>query len=1047
MEQKLPDQKSVFNPAWITGTAFIFLFAFVSSALAQRTISGTVLSAVDSSPIPGVNIVVKGTSIGTSSDAEGKFALGLPGSSEGPSGSEVLVFSFIGFNTQEVPIGNRSNITVSLSTEAKELSEIVVTALGVSREKKALGYTVQEVKGDQLDKARETNLVSALAGKVAGVNVTSGANGIGGSVRVVIRGQTSISGDNQPLFVVNGIPIDNSSPGSNGSGMNIDYGNGAGEINPNDIESMTVLKGPNASALYGSRAANGVILITTKSGKGKQGLGLSFNSTTSFEKPLLLPDFQNEYGQGRGGNYVIGDGGRSWGPPLDGRLMAVPVNTEYPPKDGEMVPWVPYPNAMKEFFETGVTLNNGVSLTTGNENGNFRLSYSNLDQKGMVPNTDLMRHTVAMSANYSLNDKLSINTNFNYVNTNSDNRTVTGYGTESIVYTWLWEGRQVRTDKMRDYWFKGYEGTRPFTYNFSFNDNPYYTVYENLNGMYRNRVFGNLTANYDFTPELSLMVRTGVDYSNERRDSRRTVGSISFPQGMYRQEQVFFEERNTDFLLTYTKQVSSDFNIKVSAGGNQMNQKRQTLSNQANQLNIPGVYNLGNSRIPVDVYQYDSKYRINSLYAFSTIAFRNSIFLDLTARNDWSSTLPANSNSYFYPSVSLSTVITDLIPVFESPALSFAKLRVSWAQVGNDTDPYRLRNVFNYSTPWQSLQAVSEPASIPNANLVPESINTFEIGADIRFLNNRVGVDVAYYDTRSKDQILNIPIDQTSGYTSRFLNAGEIRSRGLEVVLNATPVKTESQFEWNVSLNWAANRAKVVSLVEGIDTYSLASRHISVQARVGGRMGDMYGTGFMRDPDGNIIHLNGIPVNNPTQMKLGNYNPDWTAGLYNTFRFKGVSLGVLFDYRHGGEIYSYTITRGNVAGQLVESLAGRENGYVGPGVIQNEDGTFSPNDVSTTAERYWGAYYIGESATFDATYLKLREMTLGYTIPNRFMGNVPIRDLTIQAVGRNLVLWTDVPHVDPDTGGLSGGGNFLPGIDDFALPTPRSIGFNINFKL
>jgi TonB-linked SusC/RagA family outer membrane protein len=1022
--------------------AFLFVLMTCSAAMAQEfSVSGKVMSGEDQSPLPGVNILLKGSNSGTITDADGNFSV------KASSGTDVLVFSFVGFLTQEVLIDGRSTITVILASDAQKLNEVIVTALGVSRDKRALGYTVQEVKGEQLDQARETNLLSTLAGKIAGVNVTNGSNSLGGSVRVVIRGQTSLAGDNQPLFVVNGVPIDNSVVGSNQRGMSIDYGNGASEINPNDIESMTVLKGPNAAALYGSRAANGVILITTKSGKNKKGLGLAFNSTTSFETPLRLPDFQNEYGQGRGGVYNIGDGGRSWGPKLDGRLIRVPVNTEFPPKNGEEVPWVPYPDAMKEFFETGVTLNNGLSLTTGNDKGNFRLSYSNLDQKGMVPNTDLKRNTIAVSGNYSLNDKISVNTNFNYVNTISDNRTVVGYGTESIVYTWFWEGRQVRTDKMRDYWFKGFEGTRPFTYNYSFNDNPYYTIYENLNGVKRNRVFGNIMLNYDITPELNLMLRTGLDFSNERRDSRRTFGSISFPLGMYRQEQEFFQELNSDFLLSYTRPINSSFTMKLAVGGNQMSQRRESLSNQADQLNIPAVYNLGNARIPVVISQYDSKYSINSLYAFATIGYRNAIFLDVTARNDWSSTLPVQNNSYFYPSVSLSGVISDLLKIPATSVLSFAKIRLSWAQVGNDTDPYRLRNVFNYSTPWQSLQAVTEPASISNSNLVPESINTFEVGTDIRLMKDRLGLDVSYYDTRSMNQILNIPIDQTSGYTSRFLNAGEIRSRGLEIVLNGTPIKTQSQFQWDVSLNWSTNVAEVVSLVDGIDTYSLGSRYVSVQARVGQRMGDMYGSVFKRDPAGNIIHLNGVPAQNSTQAKVGNYNPDWIGGLMNTFRFKGISLSVLMDYRKGGSIYSYTVTRGNVAGQLVESLVGRENGYVAPGVIDNGDGTFRPNDVNVSAETYWGAYYNAEAATFDATYLKLREMKLGYTLPNKLLGAFPIRDLTIQVVGRNLALWTNVPHFDPDTSGLTSNGTFLPGIEDYPLPTPRSIGFNINFKL
>ncbi len=1035
MKRKLPIKYSIRLVLFLAALSLLS----VPSAFAQRLISGTIVSAEDSSPMPGVNIMVKGTSSGTNSDAQGNFTI------EASDVNAILVFSFVGYNTQEVAVGSRTTISVTLETDAKQLSEVVVTALGVSREKRALGYTVQEVKGDQLDQARETNLVNSLAGKVAGVNITGGSNAIGGSARIVIRGETSLTGNNQPLFVVDGVPIDNSSRGSSQRGLDVDYGNAAGEINPDDIQTLTVLKGPNAAALYGSRAANGVILITTKSGKGKKGLGVSVNSTTSFETPLRLPDFQNAYGQGRGGVYNIGDGGRSWGPPLDGRLIAVPVNTEWPPKDGEIVEYLPQPNNVRDFYQTGRTLNNSVSITSASDQGSIRLSYTNLDQTGLVPNTDLKRNTLALNAQYKLSDKLSVTSTLNYVNSHSDNRTVVGYGAESIVYTWLWEGRQVPTDKMRDYWFKGREGVQPFTYNYRFNDNPYYTVYENTNGMNRNRLMGNVAATYQFTPEINLMVRSGIDFSNERRDSKRTPGSNAFPFGMYRQEQVYFEERNTDFLLTYDKTLNADWTLRVSAGGNQMDQRRDFLSNQANELNIPGIYNLGNSRIPVVVNQFDSRYRINSLYGFGQVGYKNSIFLDVTARNDWSSTLPVSNNSYFYPSVSLSTVLTEFLPISEKNILSFAKLRVSWAQVGNDTDPYRLRNVYNYATPWNNFQAVSEPASIPNIDLVPEAINTFEIGTDLKFFDRRVGLDIAYYDTRSKNQIINIPIDATSGYSSRFLNAGEIRSRGLEVMLTATPVLT-NDFQWEVNLNWSANRAQVVSLIEGIDTYVLNSRYVSVQARVGERMGDMYGRGTLRDPEGNPVLVNGLPQQTPELKKLGNYNPDWAAGLYNTLTYRGVSVGALLDYRHGGSIYTYTQVRGNVAGQLEESLDGRE-GKTWPGVKPVGDGTFVPNDIEVNAERYYGVFFNPEEGTYDATYLKLRELKIGYRVPNRFMGKLPIRDLTFQVVGRNLALWTNVPHIDPDTSGLTSGGNFLPGIEDMSLPTPRSIGFNINFKL
>ena len=1006
----------------------------------NRTISGTVSDA-ESNPIPGVNVLVKGTTQGTITDIDGNYQLSIP------ENAETLQFSFVGYKSVERAINNLSEVNVSMNVDARELGEVVVTALGVERETKALGYAVQEVKGENLVQARETNLVNSLAGRVAGVNVTGGSSSIGGSARITIRGESSLTGDNQPLFVVDGIPITNNINGSSQSGQEIDYGNGAAAINPDDVASISVLKGPNAAALYGSRAANGVILITTKSGKGTQGIGVSVNSNLTFESPLKLPDFQNQYGQGRGGEYNIGDGGRSWGPPLDGREIAVPVNTEWPPEEGEVVDWVPYPDNYKEFFQTGRTFNNNIAIAGSNEQGNFRLSYTKLGQTGIVPNTDQTRNTVALKAGYNLTEKLNVNVSANYINTVSDNRPVIGYGNESIVYTWIWEGRQVRTDKMEDHWVEGLEGVQPFTYNFRFNDNPYYTVYENLNGLDRNRLIGNVMLNYQFNDAWSVMLRTGTDLLNERRDSRRTPGSNAYRFGMYRLDKNTFNERNSDFLITYDKQVNSDIAVKISAGGNQMKQTREDLSARANELSVPGIYNLGNAKIPLENIQYDSEYRINSLYAFGQVAFKEMIYLDLTARNDWSSTLPEDNNSYFYPSVSLSAIMTDLLDAPSSSVLSFAKLRAGWAQVGNDTDPYRLRNVYYYGTPWEGNATVYESSTIANAELVPESVNTFEIGTDLRFLNDRLGLDVTYYDIRNKNQILSVPIDLTSGYTQRSLNAGEIRNHGWEAMLSASPLNNPEGLNWEVNVNWSRNQSEVLELAEGIQTYELPSRYISVQARVGEQMGDMYGRGFQRDPEGNIIHLNGIPQFTDELIKVGNYNPDWMAGIYNTFTFKGVSLGFLFDIRKGGDIYSRFLERGNESGQLVESLPGRENGYVGPGVMLTEEGNYVPNDVNVTAERYWGSgYFNPEQATFDASYVKLRELKLGYTFPNSLVSRTPFRNINFSLVGRNLFLWSDVPHIDPDTSALNGG-NILPGVEDMSLPSVRSYGFNLSFNL
>jgi TonB-linked SusC/RagA family outer membrane protein len=1018
--------------------AILFCVCFLSLPFLSlsQTIRGVVTDSIGQ-PLVGATVNIKGTSILTLTDNTGNYTIGQASAF---TLKDVIIFSSIGYQTAEVKFNGNTNINVKLTAVQNLLNEVVVTALGITNKKRALGYSVQEVKGDVLTQARETNLVNALAGRIAGVNVVNGSNSIGGSSKVVIRGETSLAGNNQPLFIVDGTPISNAVS----TARNVDYGNAAGEINPDDIETITVLKGPTAAALYGSRAGNGVILITTKKGKPNQGIGVSVNSTASMEKVMLLPDYQNSYGQGTGGAYNIGDGGRSWGPKLDGRDMKVPVNTENPPVNGEIIKWVPNPDNVKDFYETGHTLSNNIAISGGNDKGSLRLSYTNLTQTGLVPNTDQKRDNIALNAAYKFTDKLSVNTSVNYIETNSKNRTVIGYGNQSPVYTWIWEGRQVSTNKMRDYWFKGFEGTKPFTYNYRFNDNPYFGAYENLNGLNKSRLVGNVSLNYQFTPELSLLLRTGLDQSNERHDTRRAVGTNSFQQGMYSLDKLSYMEMNSDFLLSYEKELSSDWNIKVSAGGNQRSQTQESLTNTAGQLSIPGLYNLGNSAIPLVGSQFDSKYAINSLYGYGQFAYKNAIFLDVTSRNDWSSSLPTANNSYFYPSVSLSGVFSDFMQLPAKSALSYGKVRLSWARVGNDTRPYRLRNVYGYGTAWSTFQTVSEPSSIANANLLPEMLDTYEMGTEMRFFKNRLNVDFTYYNTISKNQIINLAIDPTTGYTSHSVNAGKIQSHGFEVMLNIIPVKNKS-FQWDVSMNWASNRAFVKELADGLDTYQLPSTVLSNQARVGGRMGDMYGTTFRRDPDGNIIYLNGITQDDPTLKLLGNYNPDWTAGISNNFNYKGIIASFLFDWRFGGEFYPYMYVRANEAGQLVESLEGRENGIVGKGVKLDASGKYVPNDVNVRGETYWGAYFNGEAGTFDGTWLKLREVKIGYAIPKKWLKRSPVKDISILLVGRNLALWTQVPHVDPDTSAMSGD-SVVPGSENMSLPSSRSFGFNLNFK-
>ena len=1057
----------------LSGIRFLWivsLFILVgSTAYAQeRSITGTV-TGEGGEPIPGVNILVKGTTQGTITDIEGQYRLSVP------EAAETMVYSFVGYQTKEVPIANQSTIDVQLMVDDTQLNEVVVTALGVERESKALGYAVQEVEGSSITQAREPNLINSLSGRVAGVQVTNGGSGVGSSARITIRGENSlIPGNNSPLFVVDGIPINNETRSVGGEGnMETDYGNGAGEINPDDIANISVLKGANATALYGSRGANGVILITTKSGRGTEGIGVSVNSSTMFERPLRIPNYQNQYGQGAGFAFAFGDGfgagvndniDESWGPRLDqGQDIPQhdsPTTNGYRGGDsdpsidrGEIIPtpWTSDPDNIKNFFRTGYTLSNNVALTGGNEKGNFRLSYTNLTSEGILPNTDLKRNTVAFNTEYSLTSKLKASASVNYITDQSDNRPNNSYGTENIMYLWVWFGRQIDMSSLENYWQPGLEGVQQFNYNYNWHDNPYLTMYENTNAFEKGRIIGNVQVTYDFTDNLKLMLRSGTDFFNELRLNRRAFSTQRYPFGQYREDKIYFQERNSDFLLTYNKQVNSDFDFTISLGGNRRDLTDRYNRTSANQLSIPEVYNFGNSRIPLVTVQNDQRKRVNSLYGFANFGYKGVLFLDVTGRNDWSSTLPENNNSYFYPSVSGSAILSDIFALSSNSALSFAKLRAGWAQVGNDTDPYQLRNVYNFQQPYGNIQRVSGSSLIANSNLKPERQTSFEIGTDLRFFNDRVRLDATYYTTSSRNQILQLPVDITSGYNRRVINAGEIQNRGIEVMLDATPIQLDNGLGWNINLNFTRNRSEVVSLYEDLDTYQVSENYVQILAKEGGRMGDLYGTGFAQTPDGQTIYENGYPVRDPNLRLLGNYNPDFMVGAYNTITYKNLSLGFLFDWRQGGVVNSRTVLIGGTSGMMDFTAESRENGIVGIGVKNvgtAENPEYVTNDVILSGrDYYWSRYNRGneEVGTFDASFVKLREVKFGYQIPGKLFGNFPLRDLSVSVVGRNLALWTENTHFDPEIISFDGG-TVVPGVEDMATPSSRSIGFNINFK-
>lgn len=1030
-------------------TFMFLLLGLVQSVLAQDyPLTGKINSQSEGAGLPGASILIKGTNRGTSTTSDGSYTISV-------SPNSILVVSFIGYVTQEIPINGKKTLDVILKDDAAQLSEIVVTALGISREKKALGYSVQEIQGSQLTEARESNLVNSLSGKIAGVQVTNSNGAPGASARMIIRGSSSIGSNNQPLFVVDGVPIDN---GNYGSGTGVDYGNGASSLNPDDIASISVLKGPSAAALYGSRGANGVVLITTRSGKGSKGIGVSVNSNTTFESPLRLPSWQNEYGQGAKGLFSFVDGtgkgvndgvDESWGPKLDGRLL--PQFNSPIAADGTRIPtpWVANPDNVNQFFETGKTFTNNVAITGGNDNGDFRLSFTNLDQKGILPNTDYKRQTISLNAGWNLTKKLSIRATGNYVKDGSENRSNWG-----LYYIWF--GRQVDMADLKDYTSPGSIYQQNWNYNYW--TNPYYVLNNSPKANERDRLYGNMTATYKFADWLTLTARSGTDFYQDRRQTKNAArmdnlnGSKLYDS--YNEEQIFVRESNSDFLLNAVRKFG-EFDITATVGGNHRRNYYQRSYMGATELAIPRVWNMGNSRQRPVVANSLSERVINSAYASANIGFRNYLFMDVTARNDWSSTLPASNRSYFYPSAAFSAILTDIFNV-ESNVLSFAKLRAGIARVGNDTDPFNLTQTYDYKNAWGSTPTLAESNTMLNANLKPELTNSYEVGAEIRLWRNRVGLDLTYYKQDSYNQILNVNISNATGFTSKLLNAGRLQNKGVEVQLRATPIMA-GDFQWDVMLNWARNRNKVIELADGLDVYQLNAttniRGMSVEARVGQPYGTFFGQGFLRDPAGNIVYNTaGKPQIDPVRRILGNFTPDWIGGFQNTFTYKRFSLSSLIDVKQGGDIFSQSVNIGRFTGVLAETTLGREEGIIGEGVVNTgtaENPNYVPNTTRISSEEWHHSYYgltNNEGTIFDGSYVKLREVKFSYVLSGKFSQKLPFRDLTFSVVGRNLALLkSNVPHIDPETSYYNDGN--LQGIENGQIPTTRSVGFNISFKL
>lgn len=909
----------------------LFLLALaigvIQGAAQVTTVRGIVTTEEDGEPVIGASVIVKGTALGTVTDVNGRFELsGLP-----PSATRLLI-SYISLMAKEVAIAPQ--VSVTLKSDTHLLDEVVVTALGISREKKALGYTAQEVKQDALVQGKDNNLLNSLSGKIAGVRITNTQGDVGSS-RIVIRGETSIAGENQPLFVVDGIPVDNSQLNARSSGR--DFKNAIADLNPEDIKTLTVLKGPNAAALYGARAAHGAIVITTKGGdKRQKGIGITLHSSTQVSFVATLPEFQNLFGQGAGGrfSYVDGKGAgvndgvdESWGPRLDIGLL-IPQFDSPLDADGNRVatPWVSHPNNVRDYFRMGISTNSGISVARGDDKYQFRVGYNYEKQVSIVPDAGTNKTNISLNTDYHLAKWIVVGATANYIVYTAPSlpgsATPSGSNvrSNSPMLQFLWFGRQVDTNSLKaDY-------TR--NWNSSYYDNPFWSASYNTQSQERHRLIGDLHAEFRLTDGLNVRFRTSTDWYNDRRKSKVKWGSAGAgsPYGSYAEDAYTVKENNTEVLATYIKQLNKNWGIDALLGFNVRNKQYENNYQAAPRLAVADLYTLTNSRDPLTSSNDFYRLRQYGLYGSIQLDYRRWAFLNITGRNDWSSTLPVDNNSYFYPSVTASVLLSEAFG-WRSKAVNYLKIRGGWSQVGADANPYQLATVFTSETAFNGNPLQSSSTIGMNPNLKPEKTSSIEAGFEAAFWDNRLYLDFTYYKTDSRNQILKLATTAASGYMSQVRNAGHIRNRGYEIQLGAVPIQTSKGFRWNLDLNYGANSSKVVKLDdEGLITsYQLYSSGIQILASVGEAYGTLFGTSYVRDANGNVVvDANGLPKISTTNKTLGKFTPDWTGGISNTFSYRSLSLSFLIDASVGGSIFSNTNKTGKYTGVLANTLSGRD---------------------------------------------------------------------------------------------------------------------------
>jgi TonB-linked SusC/RagA family outer membrane protein len=1078
----------------------------------SKSISGKVFSADDGQPVIGATVLVKGTTVGTITGTSGEFKITLPGNAKN------LVISYVGMKTVEVEA--KSDMVVNMESESKQIDEVVVTAMGITRQKKALGYSTQEISGQDVSVIKTDNVLNSLSGKIAGLQIKRNTN-IGGSTNILLRGNKSLTGSNQALFVIDGVPISNSNyniANQNTGVVGYDYGNTASDINPDDIESINVLKSAAATALYGSRASNGVIMITTKKGTASKSKGVGVSLTTGMSVGIIdkstFPTYQNKYGAGYGKYYdspdgyffnyldVNGDGTNdiatpmtedaSFGAAFDPTKMVYQWNSVYKglPNYQKATPWVAAQNGPITFFENPVTFNTTVSIDNATDKGSYRLSYTNFNQKGILPNSNLNKNNIGINGSWKVTDKLTASLSSNITLENTVGRNSTGYNDNIAGSMRQWMETNVDYQEQKSAYFTtGLNATwNPRMNDITdltpiFWDNPYWTRYQNYETDNRNRYFGNIALEYKVADWVSITGRASLDSYYQLMEERRAVGSVPTAFGIDRTDQgsgymrtnISFSEYNYDLMANFKKNITEDLNFTGLIGTNiRRTYSNSVMSSTSGGLFVPGIYSLQNSvgKLPFPV-ETDTKVGVDGIYASASFGYKSMLFLDATIRQDHSSTLPVKNSTYYYPSVAGSYIFTNIV---KQDWLDFGKLRLSYAQVGSSAGFDQLKDVYSVITPYNT-PLYSVPSTKKNPDLKPEKTSSIEAGLEMYFLKRRVGFDLSLYKTNTTDQIVPLALTQTTGYHYQIINAGEVQNQGVEISLMLTPVVSKD-FRWDVKLNWAKNANKVISLMPGVTNMQLGSfqGNVTLNASVGEPYGVLKGSDYTYTADGQKIlsATTGKPIATATvDHVIGNITPDWTGGLQSTMTYKNWSFSFLIDMQQGGNIYSLDMYYGLSSGLYAETAGNNDlgnpvrnpivyndptvgfasgysptsGGYLNQGVNVSSTGVITPNTrrVNTTSYAAYG--YSAEpnkAFIYDAGYIKLREIAISYSLPSKLLKGAFIQGLTFTATASNpWIIRKGLPYADPESGLSSGN---VQGYSTGSMPSTSDYGFNVKLN-